>query len=72
MGSQASHALGRPGRETEAVSCGDLGWCADCGDCLSCYGDELCAITEISHGAQIPDDEPVATPNPEGVGDTPE
>lgn len=72
MGSKAGHALDRPGREAPSVSCGDLGWCADCGDCLSCYGDELCAITDLSHDLQIPDDEPVATANPVGVEGTPE
>lgn len=53
------------------MSC-DNGWCADCGDCLVCYSDEYCAITNLLHADQLPDDETVASENPEGVGDTPE
>lgn len=36
------------------MSC-DEGYCEDCGDCLRCYGNEYCAISDAFHGDQIPD-----------------
>lgn len=57
------------------MACFDSGYCPDCGDCLDCYGDEYCAISGNLHDEHDPEPrpnvEPVATPNPEGVGDTP-
>ena len=47
---KAGYALASPRYLDSFVTCNGLGpWCEQCGDCLVCYGEDVCTVTGEPH-----------------------